>query len=175
MTEIFETYFVELIFGGSILVLLLTILVINIVNSIKIKKLNKKYENFMKDVDGNNLEFLIERCIKETSEVKEKARDTENKLNTVERNVLQCIQKIGIVRYNAFDNVGSDLSFCVALLDSYDTGVVLSGIYSRDNSMTYAKPITSGKSKYPLSAEEMQALEIAKKNNREIMYTSSKS
>ena len=83
---------------------------------------------------------------------------------------MQCVQKVVVVRYNAFDNVGSDLSFTIALLDSSDNGVVINGVYARDSSSTYAKPIVSGKSKYVLSAEEMQALDIAKKTNGERVY-----
>ena len=72
-----------------------------------------------------------------------------------------CIQKIGIVRYNAFKDTGSDLSFALALLDSKDNGVVLNGIYSREMSNIYAKPVEKGVSKYVLSDEEKQAIEKA--------------
>lgn len=174
MNGIIETYRYELIFASLLFILLITILIVNISNSIKIKKLNSKYDTFMKDVDGHNVEVLIQKCINDTVEVKERSRDIENRINTIERNVMQCIQKVGVVRFNAFDNVGSDLSFSVALLDTYDNGIVLSGIYSRDNSLNYAKPIISGKSKYALSAEEMQAVEIARKTGREIIYNTFK-
>lgn len=69
--------------------------------------------------------------------------------------------KIGIVRYNAFKDVGSNLSFTLALLDNNNNGVVLNGIYSRDNSNIYAKPIKDGKSEYILSDEEKEAIEKA--------------
>ena len=76
-----------------------------------------------------------------------------------------CIQKIGIVRYNAFKDTGSDLSFALAMLDEKNNGVVLNGIYSREMSNIYAKPVEKGKSKYTLSEEEQQAIQKAIEDN----------
>jgi len=78
-----------------------------------------------------------------------------------------CIQKIGIVRFNAFKDVGSDLSFALALLDEKNDGVVLNGIYSRDVSNIYAKPVKNGTSTYTLSNEEEQAISKAVKLEKE--------
>lgn len=163
-------YIFEIILTGSIIVFLIVLMIIMISNSVKIKKLSKKYDEFMSGADYGNIEDLIKKCISETGDIKEKYRDTELKINNLQRDIIQCIQKIGVVRYNAFDNVGSDLSYCVALLDNNNNGIVLSGIYSRDNSMNYAKPIVDGKSKYALSAEEIQAVNVAIKNSRDISY-----
>ena len=66
-----------------------------------------------------------------------------------------------MVRYNAFRDTGSDLSFTLALLDENNNGVVLNGIYSREMSNIYAKPIENGKSTYTLSDEEQKAIERA--------------
>lgn len=136
-------------------------------NRKKYRRLKNKYDKFMNGLSGANIEQLLAHCIDKIDDLNIKNKDMENHINTIERNILYCIQKIGIVRYNAFDNVGSDLSFSIALLDNNEDGVVISGIYSRDSSSTYAKPITGAKSKYPLSAEEIQALEIARKTFRE--------
>ena len=66
-----------------------------------------------------------------------------------------------MVRYNAYKDTGSDLSFTLALLDRNNNGVVLNGIYARDMSNIYAKPIENGMSKYVLSNEEKEAIKIA--------------
>jgi hypothetical protein len=121
----------------------------------------------MNGFGDKNIEELLETCIDKVTQVGIKNREIENQINSIERTLIQCVQKIGIVRYNAFENVGSDLSFSIALLDNKDDGIILSGIYSRDSSSTYAKPVIAGKSRYTLSAEEIQALETAKKNIRE--------
>ena len=82
----------------------------------------------------------------------------------LDSDIASCIQKVGIVRYNAFRDVGSDLSFAIALLDGNDTGVILNGLYGSDSSNIYAKPIKGGVSTYQLSEEEKYALEIAEQN-----------
>ena len=74
------------------------------------------------------------------------------------------IQKIGLVRFNPFKEIGGDQSFSVALLDSNNSGVVITSLYTREGNRVYGKPIEAGSSKYLLSEEENQALEIAKKN-----------
>lgn len=71
------------------------------------------------------------------------------------------LQKVGMIRYNAFQDVGSDLSFAVAILNNEDTGIVLNGIYARDMSNIYAKPIVKGTSKYTLTKEEKEAIRRA--------------
>ena len=78
-----------------------------------------------------------------------------------EKDLTKCIQKIGIVRYSAFKDTGSDLSFTLALLDEHNDGVVLNGIYSREMSNIYAKPVKAGKSTYTMSEEEKQAVQKA--------------
>ena len=72
---------------------------------------------------------------------------------------------MGIVRYSAFRDTGSDLSFAVALLDENNSGVVFNGIYSREMSNIYAKPVEKGNSKYTLSNEELQAIDRAINSN----------
>ncbi len=163
----FEIQFLFII--SFIFILVNCILLIS--NIKKTSKLKTKYGRFMNGLSDRNMEELLETCLSNINTVSAKNKDIEVKINDIERNLIQCIQKVGIIRFNAFDNVGSDLSFAIALLDSNDSGIVISGIYARDSSSTYAKPILSGKSKYSLSAEEIQAIDIAKKTNIERNYT----
>lgn len=150
--------------------LLLLLILFYLSNRSKIKRLNNKYNRFMTGLSDRNIEELMDSIITMLEEIKNKDKEIEVHLNHIERNLAQCMQKVGVVRFNAFDNVGSDLSFSIALLDSYDNGFVISGIYSRDSSLTYAKPITAGNSKYSLSAEEIQAIDIAKKSSFERIF-----
>ncbi len=68
------------------------------------------------------------------------------------------IQGHGVVRYSAFENVGGDQSFSLALVDAGGNGAMLSGLHTRDDTRIYAKPLTQWRSSYSLSAEEQQAL-----------------
>ena len=106
---------------------------------------------------------MLEENISNVLNVKENNKRLDKEIEQIKNNLAFCIQKVGIVRFNAFENMGSDLSFAIALLDSNDNGVVISSIYSRESSSTYAKPIVNGKSAYSLSEEELQAINKAKK------------
>ncbi|PIP24977.1 MAG: hypothetical protein COX34_01170 [Candidatus Nealsonbacteria bacterium CG23_combo_of_CG06-09_8_20_14_all_36_12] len=72
------------------------------------------------------------------------------------------IQKVGIVRFNPFKEVGGDQSFSIALLDGDNSGVVITSLYAREENRVYAKPIKEGNSEYPLSEEEKEAIDKAK-------------
>ena len=71
------------------------------------------------------------------------------------------IQKIGVVRFNPFKEVGGDQSFSIALLDANDDGVVITSLYTREGNRVYGKPIKNGKSEYSLSEEEKEVIEKA--------------
>jgi hypothetical protein len=142
----------------------------NVINRNNMKSLKAKYNKFMSGMSEKNMEQLLEAFSADVQEVKIKNTEIEKHINHIERNLIQCIQKVGIIRFNPFENVGSDQSFAIALLDNGDNGVVISGIYARDGSSTYAKPVLAGKSKYPLSGEEVQAIENAKKLHGERIY-----
>ena len=90
-----------------------------------------------------------------------KNRDIEEKNKQLNIELKKCIKKLGIVRYTAFKDTGSDLSFALALLDDSNNGVVLNGIYSREMSNIYAKQVIKGESPNKVSEEERQAIEIA--------------
>ena len=74
------------------------------------------------------------------------------------------VQKIGIVRFNPFKEVGSDQSFSIALLNREDTGIIITSLYNREGNRVYGKPVKNGKSSYSLSKEEQTAIEKAKKS-----------
>lgn len=170
---IFDLDFEILILFAVCFIFIIINCIMLIANIKKTNKIKVKYNRFMNGLSDRNIEELLETCLSNTNSVSAKNREIEHKINDIERQLIQCVQKVGIVRFNAFDNVGSDLSFSIALLDNNDTGVVVSGIYSRDSSSTYAKPVSGAKSKYTLSAEEIQAIDIARKSNIERSYTSS--
>ena len=158
LIEIIKTdTFLFVMFGIMILLLVGFIIILA-----KFSKLNKKYKNFMKKLgDGKNLEEDLETYMYRVEKVEKQNMDIFNQIKNLEKDLTKCIQKIGIVRYNAFKDTGSDLSFALALLDENNDGVVLNGIYSREMSNIYAKPVEQGRSAYTLSEEEAQAIEKA--------------
>ncbi len=142
---------------------LLTTVIINIVILINTKK---QYLNFMKKIGkGTNLDEMLKVYLKDVEEIKKDNSEIKAYYIKLDSDIGSCIQKTGLVRYNAFQNVGSDLSFAIALLDRENNGVVLNGLYGSDSSNIYAKPIKNGESiHYQLSDEEKYAIEIAEQN-----------
>ena len=88
--------------------------------------------------------------------------DALNKLHhELEEITQRTIQKVGVVRYNPFADAGGDQSFAIALLDSLANGIVVSSLHSRTETRVFAKPVQSGRSRYPLSDEEQEAIRKA--------------
>ena len=128
----------------------------------KLSSLNKKYKTFIGKLgNGKNIEEDLETYMYRVEKVEKQNAEIANYIKTLDEDLKKCIQKVGIVRYNAFKDTGSDLSFTLALLDEHNNGVVLNGIYSREMSNIYAKPIKNGKSTYTMSEEEAQAVQKA--------------
>jgi len=138
------------------------LLIAFLVATAKVSKLNKKYKEFMQKLgNGKNIEEDLENYMYRVERVEKQNGEINSVIKGLDKDLKKCIQKIGIVRYNAFKDVGSDLSFTLALLDENDDGVVLNGIYSREMSNIYAKPVEKGKSSYTLSEEEQEAIKKA--------------
>lgn len=148
-----------------ILVVLVILIILYITNLIKLRKINENYIKFVKKIgNGNNIDEMLKEYINSVENVQKTNKEIVNYCENIDKKVSTCIQKIGIVRYNAFKDTGSDLSFSLAILDDYNNGVVLNGIYARDSSNIYAKPVENGASKYVLSNEEKEAINRAINN-----------
>lgn len=156
----------EILKSEIFLVVLLGVMIILLIGFIvlliKFSNLSKKYKSFMEKLGkGKNLEEDLETYMYRVEKVEKQNAEIFHQMQNIENTLIKSIQKVGIVRYNAFKDVGSDLSFTLALLDNKNNGVVLNGIYSREMSNIYAKPIENGKSSYVLSEEETQAIQKA--------------
>lgn len=152
-----------LIFLTIMVIILFISFMVLLVNNIKI---NNKYKKFIKKLgNGKNIEEDLENFMYKVDRVEKQNAEINIFCKNLNEDLSKCIQKIGIVRYSAFKDTGSDLSFALALLDEDNNGVVLNGIYSREMSNIYAKPVDKGNSKYTLSDEEVQAIEKAISSN----------
>lgn len=149
-------------FIGAVIGLNIILCVLYCMNVSKLNKLRRAYSSFMKRLgNGNNLEEMMKQYIRKVEDVERENKELKKYCQEIEQNAKTHIQKVGMVRYNAFKDTGSELSFTVALLDDNDTGVVLNGIYSFESSNIYAKPIKKGQSTYVLSEEEKMAIDKA--------------
>ena len=129
--------------------------------AIKLHRLSSLYRKMMLGSDGQSIEQMMLGRIREIEDLKQAVTDLQGKHQSLSMDSLTHIQRMGLVRFNAFDNTGSDLSFALAMTDATRNGFVLSGIYGREESRVYAKPVIEGESTYMLTKEEKQALQLA--------------
>ena len=159
LKSIISNYYIEFIIGLSIIVVFLIFFVI--ITQYKTNKLRKKYYNIVSGIDGINIEDLLIGINKDINDINRDINLIDQNINEIETKLSFAIRRTGFIRYNAFDDVGSQLSFSIALLDDYKNGFVVTSIYGRENTVSYGKPIKNGTSNIPLSAEEIIALDRA--------------
>ena len=153
MSDLFSKVGIDL--GVVVLLLIVLIIVMMIMTvsmSLRLSRLNQKYRSFMKGKDAQSLEKLFHQRFKEIDKL--------NKQNELKIQGMT-LNKYGIVKYDAFDDVGGKMSFALAMLDKENTGFILNAIHSRDNCFLYLKEIVKGESYIMLSAEEIDALRQA--------------
>ncbi|MCQ4726521.1 DUF4446 family protein [Anaerotignum faecicola] len=152
-----------LIIVAALIIMVIALMIICIATVIDIKRLKKRYEVFTgsRRRPEHNLESQLSQIHETNEKLEEKYGLMCDIIKDMDKNMEKCIQKVGVIRYNPFDEVGGNLCYAVAILDNENNGVVLNGIHSRTGSFTYAKPIEFGVSEYVLSVEEKQALEAA--------------
>ena len=108
-------------------------------------------------------EITEEKVVKKEAKNEKDIKALEKELKNLTNDVVLHVQKVGLVRFNPFDELGGEHSFSLALLDGKDTGFVLTGLHTRERTRVYIKPVKKGKSKQSLSDEEKKVLEKAKK------------
>lgn len=143
----------------GVLALLLLLLTINLY--MKVNYMKKRYRKMMTGADGSNLERMLIGHINEMKAVAEENERIKQENERIDALLQLAITRVGVVRFRAFDDMGSDLSYAVALLDSHNNGVILTSIFGREDSRSYVKPVENGTSTYALMAEEQQALDEA--------------
>ena len=128
---------------------------------LQIKNIRNKQEILFQGKEAKDLEKIIEDQREEINKNKNDAEDLLKLSEKIHQIASKGIQKIGLVRYNPFGDIGGDQSFAIALLDAYDNGLIISSLHSKEGTRVYAKPVEKGKSSYQLSDEEKKAVDEA--------------
>lgn len=121
------------------------------------------FRHLSKGVEKQNLIKILERVLVKQEDVSKSLAEVQKKVAEFESEGRLHIQKVGIVRFNPFKEMGGDHSFSLALLDGKDTGFVVTGLHTRERTRVYLKSINKGKSDLELSSEEKKALGLAQK------------
>lgn len=127
----------------------------------KLNKLNEKYKLFMGGKDGKTLEDVITKRFSQVDQLIRCDKEMNEKIEEINENLLLTFQKIGIVKYDAFNEMGGKLSFALALLNKENTGFVINAMHSREGCYTYIKEIIKGESYILLGEEEKEAVDKA--------------
>ena len=142
----------DFIYLGTILLVIIVFVTVTFLQNLKIKRLMTRYESFMNGKDAENLADAIEENFKQMNEIQKD--ETLQELKST-------FHKMGIVKYDAFKEMGGNLSFTLCLLDDVNTGFILNTMHGRDSSYTYIKEIIKGEAYATLGEEEKEALEKA--------------
>ena len=133
--------------------------ILYLLSNIKLSKLRKNYASFMSKLGkGENIDEMLQKYVEEVENIKKENKEIKEYCTMLNKKTNECVRKIGLVRYNAYKDTGSNLSFALAILNDDNTGVVFNGIYSRDSSNIYCKTVNKGTSEYALSKEEIEAI-----------------
>ncbi len=156
-----------LVLGGIALVLLV-LLVLVAIQSVRLGRATRAYRALVGGEAGGSLQQVLDGHISRVQQVGTRL-DELNRLHAyLEERTRGSLQHIGLVRFNPFDDTGSDQSFAIALLDDRRDGIVVSSLHGRQNTRVFAKPVENGTSRHALSSEETEAIRIAVEGTRPI-------
>ena len=148
-----------IIIGLAAVVLIL--LILTIVNVAQMRKLKKSYKVFMTGKNGKNLEETLIKRLNQVDSLIESNDENEKNIETICKNMKFTYQKMGLIKYDAFHEMGGKLSFSLAMLDVRNNGFIINAMHTREGCYTYIKEIVDGNSIIVLSEEEKEALNRA--------------
>ena len=143
----------------SLIISLLVILDIFLI--IYLYKIKKRLNLLFQGKNATDLEEVLLTQVKQITKQEKTLKEISGKIKVLEKISQKTFQKVGVIRFNPFGNVGGNQSFVIALLDNQNNGFVISSLYTREGNRVYAKPIKDSKSEYTLSNEEKEAISNA--------------
>lgn len=148
-----------IIIGLTAVVVIL--LILTIINIVQMKKLKKRYRIFMSGKSAKNLEDTIIKRLDQVDSLIKSNNENEKNMRILSKSMKHTYQKMGLIKYDAFHEMGGKLSFSLAMLDAKDNGFIINAMHTREGCYTYIKEIVEGNSIIVLSEEEQEALKRA--------------
>ena len=153
-----------ILLGMTVFIIILLILII--IQFAQSSKLKKRINKFMQGKEAKSLEKDIVDLFEDNKYIKVLTEENKKEIRKIYRNMEYAYQKVGIVRYDAFQTMGGMLSFSLALLNDHDDGFIMNSVHSSDGCYSYTKEIKNGQCEISLGEEEEKALEIALTSNK---------
>ncbi|WP_067930403.1 DUF4446 family protein [Alicyclobacillus kakegawensis] len=147
------------LYAGAVGVLAIAAITVSIVALARLSGLRRRFQKWKSIHSSADLDAVYEQTLEAVKRMRQEVDRLSEENRALRQALAGKLSTARLVRFNAFADVGSDLSFSLALLDDDRNGVVLSSIYGRDESRVYAKPVQAGTSSYPLTEEEQMAIE----------------
>lgn len=144
-----------------LLLLFIAVLILLIVQMNKVGKLKKRLDKFLAGKDGKSLEQKVASLFEDNKFLKSSTEKNKKDIRILYKNMESAYQKMGLVKYDAFNQMGGQLSFCLALLDENNNGFIINSVHSTEGCYSYTKEIKNGESTISLGREEAEALAIA--------------
>jgi hypothetical protein len=151
---------------GALAAAVLLLLVAVLVQSARLGRAVRAYRELIRDADGGSLHDRLAGNALAIDRATQRMAEIETTQAVIESRSQRSLQHIGMVRFNPFEDTGSDQSFAIALLDDRRDGVVISSLHGRTNTRIFAKPVANGTSAHNLSEEEAQAIRVAVEGTR---------
>lgn len=143
------------------LILIIVLFILTVNGTMNYNRLKSSYQTFMKGKDGKTLEESMKERYTDLESVVKVVKQNRLDIRELNRKMDRNYQKIGVVKYDAFNEMGGKLSFVLALLDNRNNGFILNAMHSREGCYTYVKEIVKGESFVELAEEEAEALDKA--------------
>ena len=142
-------------------VLLLAFMILSIVQICKVSKLKKRLDAFLMGEDGASLEQNIVQLFEDNQYLKNITDKNKKDIRVLYKKAENSFQKMGLIKYDAFHQMGGQLSFCLALLNEKNDGFIINSVHSTEGCYSYTKEIRNGACSIALGKEETEALAIA--------------
>ncbi|OQY21513.1 MAG: hypothetical protein B6I34_07215 [Anaerolineaceae bacterium 4572_32.1] len=133
----------------------------------RLRQIQARYERLMGDSESGNLQEMLEDHVRRVRGTLDRVDTLEQLAHDLQRRLGYSVQWVGMVRFNPFRDTGGDQSFSLALADNHGDGIILSSLHRPDATRVYAKPLLSWKSTHPLTEEELEAIEVARRSHIE--------
>lgn len=144
-----------------VLAALIALIVLSVIQLAKYRKLKEKYDIFMSGKNAKSLEKDIMKLFEDNKQIRDEQEKNRKDIRDILRRLEYCYQKIGLVKYDAFNQMGGKMSFCLCLLNDKNDGFLLNSVHSSDGCYSYTKEISKGECELELGEEEKKALDMA--------------
>ncbi|MCC7495537.1 MAG: DUF4446 family protein [Fimbriimonadaceae bacterium] len=149
---------------GLVLTVLSSLLLVAVLlQAARLRDVRRRFNALAAGRGDRPLEALLDHHLARIAAVEQQVQAAQAGLGQLQQDLRRTLRKVGLVRFDAFGDVSGEVSFALAVLNEDDQGWLLSSLYHRDGSTVYAKPITQGRARVPLSDEEQAALDSARR------------